>query len=265
MAMMNDAAAALHADTGNIDMPSTSLTQFAESVSDDAIRKYFYSKNAPGDLPRLFEIAFSNKSLFPDMNLGGGSTYRDYLDRWIEKYRKAESYSTQPRRAKPKGSCNDPAVKAIVKIATGVSDEAASKQESHHNLFMSAENIQGALLEEYIASGIAEHGWIWCKGNVLRAVDFCLPHPKLRLLQVKNKSNSENSSSSSVRSGTIIEKWHRLGTKTEGKRKLPVYRWDVLNGIIASTSKMSCNLNESDYVKYVEDVARNNRGLITDQ
>lgn len=244
-------------------MPSINLAKLAKSASDDQIREHFHSRKTPGNLEQIFAVALSNRSLFPDMNLVDGSTYRNYIDKWIEKYLSAEKSSTQNRHAKPKGSCSDPAVKAIVKIATGVSEEEATLQESHHNLFMSAENVQGALLEEYIDSVISKHGWIWCKGNVLRAVDFCLPHPEVRLLQVKNKSNSENSASSAIRSGTSIEKWHRLGTKTEGGRKVPVYRWDDLNKIIESTSGQPCRLSEQKYVQYIEEVAEQNPKLIT--
>jgi hypothetical protein len=36
------------------------------------------------------------------------------------------------------------------------------------------------------------------------------------LLQVKNRDNSENSSSSAIRNGTNIEKWHRTFSKRVG-------------------------------------------------
>ncbi|MDR1192929.1 MAG: SinI family restriction endonuclease [Peptococcaceae bacterium] len=85
------------------------------------------------------------------------------------------------------------------------------------------------------------------------------------MLQIKNKSNSENSSSSNIRSGTNIEKWYRLGTKNVAGEKVPVYKWDDLNNLIESASGFPCNLSEEDYVKYVEEVATNNPDLITDQ
>jgi hypothetical protein len=149
-------------------------------------------------------------------------------------------------------------------MVTQVSDDVASIQEFHHNLFMSAENIQGALLEEYIDSVISGYGWIWCKGNTLRSVDFCIPNGK-HLLQIKNKSNSENSSSSNIRSGTSIKKWYRLGTKTKAGKKIPDYKWATLNEIIQSTSEKPCSLSEEDYIKYIECIAINNPSLITDQ
>ena len=96
---------------------------------------------------------------------------------------------------------------------------------------MSAENIQGNLLEEYIAQKVRPYGFIWCEGNVLRAIDFCNTDGSL-FLQIKNKSNTENSSSSNIREGTSIEKWYRLGTRTQAGKRLPDYKWHILNNFI---------------------------------
>jgi hypothetical protein len=57
-------------------------------------------------------------------------------------------------------------------------------------------------------------GWIWCSGSLVKAVDFVRPPANgrgdcYRLLQVKNRDNSENSSSAAIRDGTNIEKWFR--------------------------------------------------------
>ena len=86
---------------------------------------------------------------------------------------------------------------------------------------MSAENILGLLLEEYLAVELAPHKWHCCWGETLRNIDFV--NEDGRLLQVKNRSNSENSSSSRVRDGTQIEKWFRVNA-TSGK-----YLWEELN------------------------------------
>jgi SinI restriction endonuclease len=56
---------------------------------------------------------------------------------------------------------------------------------------------------------------------LVKAVDFVLPPAKSelpwRLLQVKNRDNSENSSSSAIRKGTDIEKWHRTFSRKRGE------------------------------------------------
>ena len=82
-----------------------------------------------------------------------------------------------------------------------------------HRQAMASENIIGHLLERYLAETVEPYGWIWCAGSTIRAVDFMIPNEDnpstWRLLQVKNRDNSENSSSSAIRSGTLIEKWFR--------------------------------------------------------
>lgn len=100
-----------------------------------------------------------------------------------------------------------------------------------HRLSMAAENIIGLILEEYIHSNVLTHGWTCCWGGAIRAVDFCSSSGKL--LQVKNKSNTENSSSNKIREGTPIMIWFRLNALTG--RTL----WEGLNDIIGIPNLMS--------------------------
>jgi hypothetical protein len=85
---------------------------------------------------------------------------------------------------------------------------------------MGAENLVGDLLERYLASVMEPRGWIWCSGAMVKAVDFVKSPTqvgeKWRMLQVKNRDNSENSSSSAIRAGTNIEKWFRTFSKKTG-------------------------------------------------
>jgi hypothetical protein len=88
-----------------------------------------------------------------------------------------------------------------------------------HQLSMAAENMVGNILEHYLASVLEKHGWVWCAGSMIKAVDFIKPlsgKRKWRMLQVKNRDNSENSSSSAIRSGTTIEKWFRTFSRKQG-------------------------------------------------
>lgn len=89
-----------------------------------------------------------------------------------------------------------------------------------HALSMGAENIIGDLLERYLASRLEPLGWVWCSGATIRSVDFIKPPTKAKglwtLLQVKNRDNSENSSSSAIRSGTAIQHWHRSFSRRSG-------------------------------------------------
>lgn len=94
------------------------------------------------------------------------------------------------------------------------------RAKREHLLSMGAENFVGDLLERYLASVMEPRGWIWCSGAMVRAVDFVKPptqaNGEWRMLQVKNRDNSENSSSSAIRIGTNIEKWHRTFSKRAG-------------------------------------------------
>ena len=221
-----------------------------------------------GELDTIFEIALKNRSLFPGKNLTGIKNPKTYLERWVSDYRNAVIDPPPFRQATPKSSCSDPAIRTIVMVTQGVSEEAVIEKERAHNLFMSAENIQGSLLEEYIEVSTRPYGWIYCAGNTLRAIDFCSSDGSV-FLQIKNKSNTENSSSSNIRQGTTIIKWYRLGTRTIRGRKLPVYKWSDLNVIINEHRTLfhlpPCNMTEEDYIGFISNMAKLNHNLITDE
>ena len=100
------------------------------------------------------------------------------------------------------------------------------------------------MLERYLASVMEPRGWIWCSGSMVRAVDFVRPPEAAgqgwRLLQVKNRDNSENSSSSAIRSGTAIEKWFRTFSKKPGTN------WDDFPDIT-----LRAHLFEEDFQLFV--------------
>lgn len=221
------------------------------------------------DLDFIFGIATHNMDRFPGINITGIQSPRLYLDRWVRGYCEAINNPPSHRTANPKSACTDPAIAVIVRETQGMIAAEAIRGENNHNLFMSAENIQGNLLEEYIACNTRPYGFLWCAGNVLRAIDFCNTDGSL-FLQVKNKSNTENSSSSNIREGTTIEKWYRLGTRTCAGQKIPNFKWDVLNTLInqyktEGLSLPPCNMSEDDYEAFLIRVAAANHGLITNQ
>ena len=233
----------------------------------NAYKKYRDVYNVSSDLDIIFNILLKDKSRFPSINLGNDDiTYERYIERWIKLYSDAEHDSPSQHRANPKASCSEPVIKKIVEIATDISESEANEQERHHNLFMSAENIQGNLLEEYIATNIRELGWLWCRGNIFHAVDFCNVTGTI-YLQIKNKNNTENSSSSAIREGTEIKKWYRLGTSKRGGICFPAYKWQKLNEIINTNnlSAKKCNLSEEDYITFVSKVAAENKQIVCDK
>ncbi len=119
-----------------------------------------------------------------------------------------------------------------------------------HRVAMSAKNIFGCMLEEYIHENVIPFGWTSCWGSVLRSIDFV--GKKGELLQVKNRSNSENSSSSRVRIGTEIQKWHRIDANSG------VTYWEKLNEIIGKGSNMS----EEKFSEFVKILVQKNPDCI---
>lgn len=214
-------------------------------------------------LDEIFSIALIDKSRFP--NILSAKDEESYIQQWVSNYVNAMNKLPRYKIAKPKQTCSDPAISHLVKIVSNVDDVEINEQEKHHNLFMSAENILGQLLEEYIASNVQDLGWYWCAGNVLRAVDFC--HKEGGFLQIKNKSNSENSSSSAIREKTSIKKWYRLGSRKEKGKQIPIFKWDSLNSIINDCLKdgeTACNMNEEDYRLFLTEVAKANPKIISE-
>lgn len=60
------------------------------------------------------------------------------------------------------------------------------------------------------------------------------------MLQVKNRDNSENSSSSAIRAGTEIEKWHRTFSKKAGAN------WSVF-----PDERLKTELSEENFERFV--------------
>lgn len=254
-------------------MPSYTIAN--ENIPADQLsRIYLYAKELyklpkRSDLDLILNVSINNPDRFPSINITGQKNAQNYFNRWIKSYLDAINNPPSKRIANPKSSCTDPAIAVIVKATQGMTSSESTIGENTHNLFMSAENIQGNLLEEYIASKTRPYGFLWCAGNVLRAIDFCNTSGSL-LLQIKNKSNTENSSSSNIREGTTIEKWYRLGTRTQGGIKYPDYKWNILNQLISNNRSEGfnlpqCNMTENDYEAFLTKVATNNKNLITNR
>lgn len=108
----------------------------------------------------------------------------------------------------------DPLVSTIVGHAFGRSEKELKAMRETHKEAMSAENNVGEYLERYINSK-TQTVWSWCAGSFVDKVDFIRRGEDgcWDAVQVKNSSTSENSSSSSVRDGTDISKWHRYHSK----------------------------------------------------
>ncbi|QLE63094.1 hypothetical protein LROSL1_0274 [Furfurilactobacillus rossiae] len=226
-------------------MSSKSLASYGENSTDlisrlSRLQAVDYSSKSPQEqakVEQLFKIGLSNINvLFPNLNVPVTSLNADdYISKWLKRYYDAHTNRPSTRHANVKHSVNDPALGVIVETREGWSTQRLDDSLSAHNLFMSAENIQGALLEEYINSIASTEGWIWAEGETLRACDFVRFNAQAlgsEFIQIKNRDNTENSSSSAIRNGTQIKKWNRLTTHMKNKRPVPSFNWDQLNTLM---------------------------------
>jgi len=144
----------------------------------------------------------------------------------------------------------DEAVSMILKASKGYSDEELERIKVEHQYSMSAENLVGYLLEKYLAEKLEPHGWVWCSGDFVKAVDFIRKDEKgiWHALQIKNRDNTENSSSSAIRKGTPIKKWFRTFSKSSLKRDANT-NWDRF-----PEARFVELLSEDDFLDYIEDL-----------
>lgn len=119
---------------------------------------------------------------------------RPYLERLASDFVKGRQVSGP----KPPETVPDSMVSKILVEYFDVPKTRVEKVTEEHLLAMASEGIVGNVLEHYIASVAEPHGWTWCSGNMVLAVDFIKaptnPGGDWKMLQIKNRSNSENSS-----------------------------------------------------------------------
>lgn len=184
-------------------------------------------------------------------NIGGTHDSAEVaIGKWLTKYQRGKEGRASQRISNPPGTIADPIIEEIIGARIGtLTREDLVKITYAHRLGMSAENILGLMLEEYLAESLEQYGWHCAWGETVRSVDFV--HEDGRLLQIKNRSNSENSSSSAIRHGTKIEKWYRV------KANKVEYMWDSLNEICGITI-----LSEEAFVGFVRKTIMNNPGCL---
>lgn len=216
-----------------------------------AIRAKLPSKEE--EMVRLLDACLANKEVFPDAR--SGETVDSYMVRWVARYERGYARRASISVGRLVSTVPDPAVNAIVEAALcgelgcAVPVNKIELIQEAHRLSMAAENVLGGLLEEYIADETRALGWVHCWGSTVRSVDFI--GPELQLLQVKNRSNSENSSSMRVRLGTSIQKWHRINAATGATN------WPALGKLLGDT-----RLDERGFQAFIRHALRSNPGLL---
>lgn len=191
----------------------------------------------------ILSACYRNPGLSPNLK---ANTPEMLAKLWLKKYNDSYENRISRRVSKLPGTVADPSVSIIINARlTGLKTEHLEQIKYAHRISMSAENIQGLLLEEFLAEQLADYGWYCCWGQSVRHVDFC--NVDGSLLQVKNRSNSENSSSSRVRINQPIEKWYRVDARTG------LYRWSYFN------DKYNTNrFSEENFVAFVQQVLTRN-------
>jgi hypothetical protein len=201
-------------------------------------------------LERLLRFCARNPAAFPvkrgQRQLGSADEVEEgYLQNYIGRYYSARERAIVLKDVKTKP---DPAVDEVLKAYKKVPAEDLVRIGAAHRMSMQAENIVGQLLEAYIAPLLESKGWIWCCGETMRSVDFLKDaEGEVRLLQIKNRDNSENSSSAAIREGTKIEKWYRSNSRTGETR------WEKLQDYCDAEVDERCS--EEGFYAFVAKVA----------
>lgn len=197
------------------------------------------------DIRFVFSVIANDVARIPG-NVSG-KTAELAIKKWLEKIKAGFDNRPSQRISNLPGTVADPIIETIIKARLGqLSVDDLVKIIFAHRLSMSAENLLGLLLEEYLAIRLREYGWHCAWGETVKLVDFVSEQGVL--LQVKNRSNSENSASGSVRAGTAIVKWHRI----EADRI--EYRWEELNQICGTKELLS----EIDFVEFAVSSVKQN-------
>jgi hypothetical protein len=201
----------------------------------------------------VLTVAFTDKRNLPTFRCPPGEKVilSEYILRWVTSYLKGYENRPSKRTANRSSTFSDSIVKVILQSRLpNINAEFANQLEGGHSLMMTIENIVGDLLEEYLSIKLIADGWCCCWGSTIDAVDFCKADGSL--LQIKNSDNSENSSSSRVRSGTTIKKWFRRVSTRES-----TYVWGTLNKMV------SCNnLSEDDFRNFISKTIKENPSCI---
>lgn len=218
---------------------STKLVEKAEIIASASDGKLLWHKG----IKTILNAASNNPPLAPTIKKDDAN---GILYGWLKKYKKSYDNRISVRSANLPSTIQDPIIETIIACRLkNLEKDALDKILFGHRLSMSAENVLGLLLEEYLSDELTPYRWHCCWGNTLRHVDFVNENGKL--LQIKNRSNSENSSSSLVRRGTKIEKWYRVDAVT-GE-----YHWEDLNQLCPRAS-----FSEEKFKQFVIKTLKNN-------
>lgn len=174
------------------------------------------------------------------------TTLQSFIKKFIDGYNNRPSVRTSKESATVPDQIIDKLISARIPQFTG---RDINLIRFGHRISMAAENILGYILEEYIHIKAINHGWACCWGNCITSVDFCSSR---KMLQVKNRSNTENSSSNKIRKGTRIEKWFRVNALNGSTN------WLALDMIIGVNQLFS----EKEFIEYAKTLIKANPAVL---
>lgn len=181
----------------------------------------------------------------------------EYQYKWFVKY--INGYIQKPSTSQKSSATKiktDAILPYILTIGYKMTDKSVGLAISSHEVLMKIENIVGKLLEEYLAEKLSSKKIYCAWGSTLKHVDFCgINNGVSILLQVKNSDNSENSSSSKIRQGLSIMKWHRRISS-----EYDVYNWQSLNDLFGLAEKNATS--ESDFRDFIKKSIKQNSNIL---
>ncbi len=233
----------------NLDTVKAIASQYCENDDEKSLIESFvavisFLVEYPNELSWRTSQATPNKP-----NPATESGVNTLAQRYFEAYRRSDfpaDSSTVP----------DEMVSVIMEKAYGYTAEECEKIKIEHQHSMCAENCVGNLLERYLDSQLRQSNWNWCCGEFVKAIDFIAKNQDgdWVALQIKNRDNSENSSSSAIRDGTRIQKWFRSFSKDTKKGRNCFTNWSNLPPLM-----QGYNLNENDFKTFVSTYIENEK------
>lgn len=192
-----------------------------------------------------------NNPVKPSVEIEEGLT--TLANRYFEAYRRSD-FPTEP------STVPDEMVSVIMENAYGYSSTECERIKLEHQHAMCAENCVGNLLERYLDSKLRVSHWSWCCGEFVKAIDFLGRNENSEwiALQIKNRDNSENSSSSAIRDGTRIQKWFRSFSKDTKKGRPYFTNWENLPPLMRGY-----DLGEKEFKVFVSDYITKHKPYIS--
>ena len=192
-----------------------------------------------------------NPDLAPDISKRKGCEElpdSERVKKWVSNF--FNSYENRYKRCKMKESMTipDPALEVFLSTVKGKTKMSVRDVLKAHRLAMSSENIIGNMLELFLSEKLSKAGWVVAWGSTISHVDLCSKDGQL--LQVKNRDNSENSSSKTVRDNHSISFWFR------SKSLSGETNWPALHQIIGVKKSAVKQLNEEEFQKFIVSVSK---------